>query len=541
MSRQVRRATMAGAGLLFLAASLPCAADDVAHRVQPGENPWTISARYLRSMALWPRLVQYNRIADALHIAPGTVMRIPQEWLALQGVPARVLAVEGAVSWNDAKGRQGQLKAGDNVPEGAILRTGAQDSLSLGLVDNSRVLVKGDSEVKLESNAERALGKTRSIQLDLRHGAVENEVEKRSSSGGRFEIRTPAGIAAVRGTSFRVAASATRTSTEVLEGSVALQNRVGALDVAAGFASSFAPNSAPEPGRPLLLPPELTQLPPKVERVPTDLPIPALAGASAYRTQIATDESFTALLFDQITPEPVARVRDLPDGEYRVRVRGIDTAGFEGFDARQRIVIHARPEPPFLISPADDAKLGEARPTFKWTRRQGAPTYRFQLARDPAFTEPLLDRKDVTGDSITVAEDMPPGAYFWRIAAIDAHDSQGPFSAIQRLRREPGAPALELKSTDQKPAIRWQPGGPGERFQLQVARDGSFADPLVDMTLAAPDTELPALPGGTYHLRARTIAGDGYVGGWGPDQQFEIRSGISPALLLLLVPLLFGL
>ena len=193
--------------LALLAAPRICAADDVSHEVRQGENPWTISTRYLRSMALWPRLVTYNRIPDALRIAPGTVLRIPENWLARRRVPATVLAVNGDVLLTDARGRQTRLKPGDALPEGAILKTGAQQNLSLGLLDNSRVLVRSDSELRLESNAEIALDRTRSILLDLRHGALESEVAKRSSSGGRFEIRTPAGTAAVRGTSFRIAAS----------------------------------------------------------------------------------------------------------------------------------------------------------------------------------------------------------------------------------------------------------------------------------------------------------------------------------------------
>ncbi|MGB7987852.1 MAG: LysM domain-containing protein [Candidatus Methylophosphatis roskildensis] len=82
MSRQMLRTVSTAAGLLLLAAPLPCVADDVPHVVHQGENPWTISMRYLRSMVLWPRLVSYNRIADPLRIAPGTVLQIPEGWLA---------------------------------------------------------------------------------------------------------------------------------------------------------------------------------------------------------------------------------------------------------------------------------------------------------------------------------------------------------------------------------------------------------------------------------------------------------------------------
>ena len=120
------------------------------------------------------------------------------------------------------------------------------------------------------------------------------------------------------------------------------------------------------------------------------------------------------------------------------------------------------------------------------------------------------------------------------MAAIHPADGVGPFSDAQRLRRLPGAPAIELQGSDRKLSIRWQPGGPDERFQLQVARDPQFAPALVDLTLSDPAAELPELASGTYHLRARTIAGDGYLGEWGATQQFEVRSPQWHGLLILL-------
>lgn len=520
----------------------PCAvAGDLPHVVQPGENPWSISARLLRSMAFWPRLVEYNRIADPLRIAPGTVLRIPEAWLARRGAPARVIGLEGEVVMTGRRGEPVRLAPGDAVPEGARLATGAQDSLSLELIDRSRVLIKSATELRLESNAEDLRGKRRDILLDLMRGAVETNVEKRSSSGGRFEIRTPAAIAAVRGTRFRVAAEGERTATEVVEGSVRLQGARGALELAAGYASSVVMHAAPAAPRALLPAPALAALPMRIEHVPTDLPIAPIAGATRYRTQIGASEHMSALLFDQATPLPVVRVRDLPDGDYVLRVRAIDDDGLEGYDSQHRLTIDARPEPPFAISPADGAVLAEARPLFKWTRREGNVGYRFQLARDAAFAEPLLDRADLRNDSLAPGDDLPPGEYYWRIAAIDETEGQGPFGGAQRLRRLPGAPALELRAREQKPAIRWQPGGAGERLQLQVAREPGFAAPELDLTLTVADAQLPELGAGRYHLRARTIAGDGYAGEWGPVQQFDVRAGWSPALLLLLLPLLLAL
>ena len=48
-------------------------------------------------------------------------------------------------------------------------------------------------------------------------------------------------------------------------------------------------------------------------------------------------------------------VATLPDGEYRVRVRGVDATGLEGRDAEWPLTLDARPEPPVLVSPAPGA------------------------------------------------------------------------------------------------------------------------------------------------------------------------------------------
>lgn len=526
-----------GIAAILLGLSFSAVAADVSYIVRTGDNSWSISTRYLHSISLWPKLVKYNRITQARRIPPGTVLRIPETWLAQRSAPATALAVEGKVKLIDSRGDETLLKAGDRIPVGSILRAGAEDNVSLRLMDDSRVLMKGDSEVKLETHAERLHGNSRIILIDLRRGALENQVEKASASGGRFEIRTPAAVAAVRGTTFRVTANAEKTTAEVILGAVNLGNEAGVVELGAGFATSATPNAAPAAIRPLPPAPDLSGLPQRIERVPADLPMPTQAGATAYRTQIAADDQFITLLFDQTSGIPVARVRDLPDGDYELRVRVVDARGIEGFDARHRLTIDARPEPPFLIAPRDGAKLAETKPGFAWTRRQESATYRFQLARDAAFGNPLLDLRDVAGEKFSVADELPAGEYFWRIAAMNPLEGQGPFGSPQSFRRVPTPPAMEMQTQGEKPVIRWQPGGPDERFQLQVARDGAFDTPAVDVTLDTTSYELPVLASGNYHLRARTIAGDGYVGAWGGVQQFEIKSGMSPAWLLLLIPL----
>jgi hypothetical protein len=533
--------TLTAALLLQFSLTPLVQAGEISYQVQQGDNPWSISTRFLRSTEFWPRLIKHNRIRNPRQILPGTRLSIPDDWLKLRSGPAVALAVEGQVWMTIGDVRQQRLLAGDTVPVGATLKTGAEGNVTLNLLDSSRVLIKGNSEVLLEANAEAVHGMARNILLNLRRGALENQINQQSSSGGRFEIRTPAAIAAVRGTRFRVAAQDTSTRTEVLHGAVALGNPIGQVELAVGQGSSTSQHSAPTAPTPLLNGPDLTQLPLRVEKVPIDLPIPALSGALAYRTQIAANDAFNSLLFDQTTSIPIARVRDLPDGDYVLRVRAIDATGLEGFDSVHRLTIDARPEAPFLISPAEAAKLANTQPRFSWTRRQDGSSYRLQLASDAEFKHLVFDRNGIAEAHLEAPESLPAGVYHWRIAAIAPQEGQGPFGAAQSFRRVPDAPAIALQSTDQRPVIRWRPGGPDERFQFQVANNAQFSDPVVEQTLSAPDQPLPTLAEGRYFLRARTIAGDGYIGDWSSLQQFEIAGPSRAGMLILLLPLLLGL
>ena len=60
----------------------------------------------------------------------------------------------------------------------------------------------------------------------------------------------------------------------------------------------------------------------------------ALAGAQAYRVQLARDAAFQDVLTERVTPAPLVRFSMLPAGRYHLRVRAIDALGLEGYEAR---------------------------------------------------------------------------------------------------------------------------------------------------------------------------------------------------------------
>lgn len=78
-------------------------------------------------------------------------------------------------------------------------------------------------------------------------------------------------MAAVRGTRFRVNASAQTTWTEVLEGAVDVSTAVGQVQAGAGYGTVAQLGQAPVAPRALLAAPDLSVLPQRLERLPDRL------------------------------------------------------------------------------------------------------------------------------------------------------------------------------------------------------------------------------------------------------------------------------
>jgi hypothetical protein len=75
-------------------------------------------------------------------------------------------------------------------------------------------------------------------------------------------------------------------------------------------------------------------LPQRIERTAQSLTLAPLAGAQAWRWQVATDAAFTRLLQDERTMASTWLLTGLPDGDYYLRVRAADAQGLEGREAQ---------------------------------------------------------------------------------------------------------------------------------------------------------------------------------------------------------------
>lgn len=79
---------LAGACLVTAVTGFPV--EGFIYVVQPGEDPWNLTHRYLKSVSYWPRIQDYNGIADPIPIQPGA------KWLILLGwMPGTMVSLAG--------------------------------------------------------------------------------------------------------------------------------------------------------------------------------------------------------------------------------------------------------------------------------------------------------------------------------------------------------------------------------------------------------------------------------------------------------------
>lgn len=524
------------AGLL-LATVLPLKAQertpDWLYRVQPGDTLIALSAAWMAPPRGWQDLQRLNRVEDPLRLMPGRNLRLPIAWLKTEAAVAEAVFVKGTVTLKRPGQADARLSSGSTLRSGDTLRTGEQASASLRFADGSRLLITPDSEVALEQLLMMGRGALPMVKLRLNAGGAENRVTPNPQHQPVYELRTPKLNLGVRGTEFRVRlASNGEARAQVDEGAVTVGGDKAPLGAGQGLVDRDGQRQ-----RAVLLPaPALAALP-LIERLPLRLSWPATpAGATAWRVQVFAQGQPDQLLLETTVAEPRVTwplAQTLPDGDYTLKLRGIDNLGLEGAAAQQAFALRARPEPPFIQSPAADAVVYADRLAFAWSLNAAAPRVRLQIARDADFRELVLQPPPIDGATQTLA--LPYGRYHWRVASVDGARS-GPWGDPQRfeLREPPPSPPPATPTLEgNQLQLRW-PASPGVvAYELEWATQASF-EGARSLRTDTPSLTLPKPAPGHYHLRVRALNAAGISSPWGQAQLIDIPEPPSrwPWLLL---------
>lgn len=544
-----RVAAILVSGLLGSVAAKP-ATEEVTHEVRPGDTLIGLSEQLLDSPLQWPAVARLNAVTNPRRLQPGQRLRIPVAWLKGQARQATVLYVRGQVfraaaaaaggASPEAAGRP--VNMGDQLDEGDVLSVGPDSYTSLRLHDGSQVHVQAGTRMVLDRLRQVNESGRSSTSLGLRRGRVDTQVTPQRG-GSRFDVRTPLAVAGVRGTRFGVSVDAdgSLALSDVVEGQVAVQalsGQAASAPVSAGQGAVVRRSMGLPAVRPLLPAADVSALSSLWQRLPRTTAWPAVAGARAYRVQVAEDETLTRVLLSREVASPSVVVGELPDGEHVLSIRAIDPDGLVGREAVHRVRVKTQPVPPLAQSPGP----GEAQPAgpvaLACTDVPGAAAYRWQWQRgDGAWPEPGaptpsgVRERTAPGPCAWTLDATEPGHYRWRVATqrrlADGAVDEGPFGDEARFVAvaRPLAPVPVIEVGEQV-RVHWQ-GVPGTRFDIELSPDPAFERDVQARSVASPEVQWP-MPSwcSLYYVRLRAVSPEGIASAFSPPRVLQGQAGV---------------
>lgn len=312
---------------------------DFSYTVKKNDTIWAICKIYVNDPLCWKKLVEYNQIKIPKYLPPKSIIRIPKTWLKNHSTTALVIAVEGQVNVV-RKGNQDQksLVVGDLLSQEDVVQA-LNGTAMIKFADESRLLLKANSTIRMASLQFYDASQLVNTRVELLKGRVKALVEKISNKNSRYEIATPAAVAAVRGTEFRVANEKdgngnTVMKTELLTGALAIISDKNNKNIVPGQAVMAVEGEGVFEPVNLLSRPLLEINGARSFSLPYNLQWKPLEGAVSYKIILIADSN---QLWEKSTKDTQLTLQNLALGSFELLIRGVDSQGFEGRDRRLKI------------------------------------------------------------------------------------------------------------------------------------------------------------------------------------------------------------
>ena len=512
------------AGILLPSTASAASADqlpDIRHEVQNGDTREAVAQRYLKDPQQWRELGEINQIKHPTRLPIGSTILIPARLVGYQNVTAE--HVQGQAQMRSPlTGADWQpLAKGATLTEGDELKVAPGSFVTLKFADGSSVRINEKSELKLSEVRKNNRTNEQQSVVDLNKGGIESQVipntEQRRKR--KFEIKTPMATTSVRGTVFSVSVTDDgQAVTAVDRGEVAVAGSAARKETAVQAGSGVAVAGNGQVGSVVaqLDAPNLQGNPPVFEDADfLTLKMAPIAQASQYQVVLARDAELEQVLRSQRFDSPTAKFEAVDDGRYYVSARAIDGQQIPGKPTVQAITVKATPVPPLYSAPNPGGLIGTSDGELVCTEGgKDIAGYRIQVAASADFAQPLLD-SGVVNKCKTAVDKLSAGSYFWRAATVrklaDGSPDQGPFAKPQAFKAGSnpatlGADALqpEEMTAPDRLQLSW-PSEPGQKFNLQLARNDQFDAPISTQLLDESRWTSGSLAPGSYFVRIQVL------------------------------------
>lgn len=388
--------------------------DYIVHVVRKGDTLITLADAWFVRPGDYRAVQKLNNIANPYRIPVGFRLKIPHDLLRFRPTNATVISFRGQVSIRKAAQSINAAKGG-KLSEGTVIITGPNSSISLSLEDGSTFTLPSNSRVRLARLRHLLLPDSIDYELALENGRAQTRVVPLRKPEGRYRLRTPVAVSAVRGTEFRNGydeASATSLA-ELVEGAIAITTDKGGADSAANLTpgKGLVASANGVTVESLLSAPDVVSGIGIQRNVLVSFIMAPDSQAQRYKLIVARDSALLDIVAEGETLSQELQVADLANGNYFAQITSVAQSGLEGMPTN--IAFKRR-----LSTISASAGASDDGYKFSWTGAgEGTALYHLQVMRlgnANAQGVMIVDEPALASDHLLLS-DLPPGKYRWRV------------------------------------------------------------------------------------------------------------------------------
>jgi len=390
IGKKIRLTIVVTLMFIFSANQAAAQSKDQSYVVRPGDSIWKICQQLTDYPKCWLELASYNQIDESRPLSAHQRLNIPRQWLSNPAITANIIHVSGTARYQ-AKGKsltplfKGQkLLVGDSVSVDA-------GSVTIQFADGAVLLMEENTDITIDAMSVFLLKDAFKFDVRLPKGGVKVTVPKRFPKT-QFNVRTPAGVAAVRGTEFRVYSGSNAIldnniliKSEVLEGEVEVSSQGVVQIVSAGFAVSATEASPLSQAVQLIKAPKWNfscSDPGYVEWQNS-------SKAEQYNLVLMEDDDQVDKVLQTVALEGSHYTfKNLADRCYQVRVNAVDDSSYRGLEAQRKLCYTRYLTQPLLGS----ATLTKNDIQLNWAPVEYATGYVVELSKDEDFTDIIASK-----------------------------------------------------------------------------------------------------------------------------------------------------
>ena len=267
----------------------------------------------------------------------------------------------------------------------------------------------------------------------------------------------------------------------------------------------------------------------------------ASSGATKYWLQVATDQSFTSIVYgDSTITSTSEQVNYLSTSTtYYWRVKAMDQAGSSSWSSVWSFTTATAqvqpPSAPTLASPSDGASGQPTTLTLTWNAVSNSGHYNIQVATDLTFSNIVYSNYTLIGTSTEVSGLSQNTEYYWHVSASNT-GGQSSWSSTWTFATstaalpsapQPLSPSNGATNLGDSLTFVWRSASGASEYDLQVALSSSFSTLTInDSSLTDTSLYVTTLaPGNEYFWRVAAKSSAG-TGSWSGTLTFTTKSQV---------------